>query len=229
MQRSIAREHIGAVVPAPVDLADRWLLRAAAHLAGACGIGESALPARADPAVRPLDVLVEPKTRPSADDAELAVLLAAAAVEARLNRTLRMRDPDDWQSIAHLSCPEKLALAPKLLREQEDEAVAAEHHELVEEASLLFVVRAGLLDDTEVTPPDAVRARTLVQTAARICACVSKLSVDDGDAAVAHFVERVTDLLAPRARALAGEPHEPRPDAWSWSRDVDFPPDLVGS
>lgn len=220
-----------STVPTPVDTADRWLLRAAQHLAAACGLAASTLPSFADPELRPLDVLVDPGTAPSPGDAALAALLAAAAVEARLNRTLRLRDPADWHSVAHLSPPEKLGLAPRLLHELEPEPLPSEHDELADAASTLFAVRAGLVEDAELEPPDASRAGGLVETAARICAYLSRLADDEAEDAVAAFVERVAELLRPRARAVSGSKHDgPRPSwSWTWSSDTDFPPDLVGS
>jgi len=215
------------VLPVAVDSADIWLLRAAADLVAACRLPDTTLAALAAGDVRPFDLLVRPSTGPSPDAPGLAVLLAATAVESRLNRTVRLRDPDDWHSVAHLAPDEKLGLTPRLLGKAK--TVPPEHHELTALAEELFAAKTTLVESEERPEVSVAQARELVHASARICAYLSALGRRPSEAAVAAFVERVAEALAPRARSLSA-PHaeEPKPD-WSWSRDVDFPPDLVGS
>jgi hypothetical protein len=229
MSSSVAEVPAGAVPtgPVPVDLADRWLLGAASHLAVACGVDPSALPSLAEKGKRPDEPAAEPTGPESSEEAALAVLLAALAVEARLNQALRRCDPSDWRSTAHLRVVEKLGLAPRLLRADDHVEESTEHDALVDAAAMLFAVRAALGAEVELAPPDAIRARSLVQTAARICSYVSTLAVAEPDGETAVFVERVARRLAPRPRAPSADARHPR-GAGSWS-DVDFPPDVVGS
>lgn len=227
MSSSVAEVPAGvaSTLPVPVDLADRWLLGAATHLAAACGVDPSTLPSLAENGDRP-DEPVECAAREAPDETALAILLAALAVEARLNQALRRCDPTDWRSTAHLPAVEKLGLAPRLLRADAEDQESTEHHALVDAAAMLFAVRAALGGEVELAPPDALRARSLVRTAARICSYVSMLTVAEPDGETAAFVEKVATRLVPQAR-----PREV-PDAarrTGSAGDLDFPPDLVGS
>jgi hypothetical protein len=211
---------------AAVDLADTWLVHAATELIAACRLPETSLTALAADDLRPSDVLAYPLTAPAPACAGLAVLLAAAAVEARLNRTLRLSDPDDWHSVAHLVPEEKLDLTPRLIGKPL--SLPAQHHELTRLAEELFAARAALVESEEPTAPTVARARELVTAAARICGYLSTLGQRPADATTASLVEHVAEKLSSRAWNLSASPSGPKP-AWSWARDVDFPPDLVGS
>jgi hypothetical protein len=213
--------------PAPVDLADTWLAHAAAQLVLSCSLPSWVLHELLEPEARTLDYLVQPRTAPDPDAARLAVLLAALAVEARLNRLLRLRDPDDWHTVAHLAPEEKLSLAPRLLRGVD--SVPEHADDLSAAAAELFALRTELLEGADTEPLTPAHARALVETAARICELLARLAGRDDDCATAALVEHAAVVLAPRARTLSSKRvAEPRSD-WSWSRDVDFPPDLVGS
>jgi hypothetical protein len=232
--------------PVPADLADEWLADALGYLLDACELPREALGELLGPAA-PAEFLTRmpaPSDDPAArrkrlDAARLAVVIAALAVETRLNRVLKLRDPSDWSTMAHLAPLEKFQLAPRLLRDVES---APAHSGLSNLAFELLELRAELVD-AGVRPtagletadePDLRfmprRARTMVVAGARICEFLATLAGRDDETGMARLVDQAAGTLDERAEAcsLMGGPIPARRD-WGWDRDVEFPPDIVGS
>ena len=192
------------------DLADGWLDDALGALAAAC---DADRPDRLDAARR-------------------AIVFAALALEARVNRVLACADPAEHDALAHLSPAERFRLAPRLLAHLEAAAEDAALCELVVE---VFRARDELVDGdgvwhaadaTERFSPN--RARAIVEESARICCFLATLAETIPVVTAKHvwhaagsLTEHADRLSAARAPAL------PRWD-WDWDDDA-FPPRLIGS
>lgn len=165
----------------PPDLADTWLAHSLLQLSAACE--------EADNARR-------------TDASRLAVVLAALAVETRLNRVLHEHDPG-WDHDNLASPLEKFQLLPRLVAQD-----VVRHNEL---SGLLVEVldrRSELTDSGApvVTPRDAAR---VVIAAAEICTFLDPTRPE---------ADRVRSA-ALAAHAETSPPAEPG----------EFPPELVGS
>ena len=223
-------ERVGSVAGAHdvADLADVWLLHALAALLDGWGVPEekrrelTAAPAAGGEAVR-LEHL---------DSCRTALVFAALAVEARLNRVLRSRDGAEWRTVAHLMPAERFRLAPRLLDELES---ATKDAELVPLVVKLFEYRDELVDAGEspgsaLTDAEALvrfgpsHARAMVEASAKVCAFLATLTGEESG--IAQLVQNAAEQLARQAHAL-----EAVAPSWSF-HEVDwaeFPPDLVGS
>lgn len=241
VERLEDRLGVAAGFPAPVDLADLWLLHALAHLLDAC---EVPAPDRRELVESGIDAGIVPAESEATGEAaqlerldasRLALVFGALAVEARLNRVLRRCDPSEWEAVAHLVPAEKFRLAPRLLAAL---ASAPKHAALCDLAVELFAVRDELVDAAGL--PDAAlevtssrfgprRARVMVEASAKICGFLATLT-DEDDSGTAGLVQKAAFALARRTDVLSlvrplTAPH------WDWegNGDVDFPPDLIGS
>lgn len=241
------RAGVTLELPVPVDLADEWLADALGFLLDACELPKAALRELVEPTVHPsalLDQAPIPSDSPPArrrrlDSARLAVVLGALAVEARLNRVLKLRDPGDWSTLAHITPLEKLGLAPKLLRgvdsvpEQSGlSLLAAELFELRSE-----LVEAGLGPSAALEAADEPdqrflpsHGRAMVEASATICAFLTTLAGRDAEGETERLVRCAAAALAQRADAcsIMRGPIAARRE-WGWACEPDFPPDVVGS
>lgn len=212
------KDRAGVVpgLPVAADLADVWLGHALACLLEAGGAADA-----------------DEATRERLDACRRAVVFAALALEARLNRVLRCCDPYERHAFADLAPAEKFRLAPRLLDELEFAAEDAALCALVVE---VFKARDELVDadgasggpPADVAPPlSAGRARAIVEESGRICCFLATLT-DDVPVATAQQVWRAAGALARRADGFPGgdAPSLPR---WEWDGDDEFPPDLIGS
>ncbi|MGZ4333181.1 MAG: hypothetical protein ACXVRJ_02765 [Gaiellaceae bacterium] len=233
-------------LPAPADLADVWLAYAFCRLLEACELTDTTLRELVDPASRPIEFLVRPHVGSGGETARhrrldagrFAVLDAGLAVEARLNRVLRLRDPDDWSTVAHLVPVEKLRLAPRLLRDVES---VPDHGRLCELAAVLFESRGRLVhaggptsmpeqEEEQDAWFDPSHARAAVAAGAEICTFLAALARRDDEATGARLIATACERLERRAEACSAAGQEPQePAQWSWTLDAEFPPDLVGS
>lgn len=232
--------------PVPVDLADEWLADALGYLLDACELPRAALRELLEPPAHPsvpFGRAPTPSDDPAArrsrlDAARLAIVTGALAVEARLNRVLKLRDSGDWRTLAHLVPLEKFGLAPRLLRGLH---TVPEQSRLSRLAAELFELRAELVE-AGIGPSAALEvaddpdrrflpghARAMVEASATICAFLATLADRDDETETAQLVQRAARALAQRAEtsSIMGGPIAPRRD-WGWN-DVDFPPDLVGA
>lgn len=223
-------------VPEAADLADLWLTHALSCLLASCGVPASAGRALVEDGIcdsEPILVAESVDARlDRLDNARLAVLFAALAVEARVDRLLRNSDATDWPSIAHLAPPERIRLARRLLDGPED---AARDMELYKQAVDLFGLRDELVD--AVGRPGAalteraqefgpVRVRATVEAGARLCEFLAALA-DERESRVATVVREAAETLTRRAAALSTGAPSAAQAPWEWA--VEFPPDLVGS
>ena len=231
--------------PVPVDLADEWLADALAFLLDACELPRTALRELLEPNAHPAVPFGQAPTplgdpaarRKRLDAARLAVVIGALAVEARLDRVLKLRDHGDWSTLAHLAPLEKFGLAPRLLRgvhsvpEQSGlSRFAAELFELRAELVEAGVGASAALEVADEPDPRFLpsHARAMVEASAKICAFLATLS-DRDETQTAHLVQRAAGALAQRAEtcSIMRGPIAARRD-WGWN-DIDFPPDVVGS
>ncbi len=188
--------------PAHDDLADLWLDRALCYVQAAYEAEEERLEA-----------------------CRLAVVFAALAVEARLNRLLHGCGAAAWPVVGRLAPVEKLRLAPRLLGVPEP---GPRHRALLDGAVRLFELRGELVDDVhrgaDADAPRHLRAsaaRSSVETSADICSFLTALAAEGEDRTARYVYERAR-ILHPPAR--------PVPAAGSSVGDGDeFPPDVVGS
>jgi hypothetical protein len=232
--------------PVPADLADEWLADALGFLLDACELPKAALRelflTNAEPVL--FDRAPMPSDDPTArrrrlDAARLAIVLGALAAEARLNRVLKLRDPDDWITLAHLVLLEKFELAPKLLCGVES---VPEHSGLSRLAAELFELRAELVEAgagpsaaLEVADEPDPRflpghACAMVEASAKICAFLATVAGRDAEGQTARLVQRAARAVARRAEAcsiMRGSIATRR--EWGWGSEPDFPPDVVGS
>ena len=236
-------DHVGAVpgFPGPTDLADVWLVHALAHLLNAYNVPDAdrralvtSPAAAATIAIPALHGVNEQTARlQRLDAARLALVSAALAVEARMNRVLRRGDPAEWEAIAHLVPAKKFRVAPRLLDAHES---ASKHEALCDLVEEIFRVRDELVD--AAGQPGAAlnvmssrfspsHARAMVEASAKICRFLATLG-EEGDNATAELVRDVANGLQ-RRLDFRSEVTVPSPD-WEWSTgDLDFPPDIIGS
>ena len=236
------QDRVGVVpgMPDPVDLADLWLAHALSCLLDACdvpladrrGLIETGAPSP------------ELAARAAADNAEarierfdasrLAVLFAALAVEARLDRLLRQCDAADWPAVAHLAPAERFRIAPRLLDGLESATADSGLYNLAVD---LFNLRDELVDAvgrpgaalTEISSEfSPSRTRAMVSASAKICDFLATLA-HEVKSGTAHLARETADALTGRADAVSAV-GPPRPELdRGWSRDIDFPPDMVAS
>lgn len=190
--------------PAHDDLADLWLDRALANVQAAYEAEPERLEA-----------------------CRLAVVFAALAVEARLNRLLQGCGAAAWPVVERLAPVEKLRLAPRLLGVPDP---GPRHRSLLDGAVKLFELRGELVDDAhrgaEAEAPrhlHASAARTSVEVSADICTFLTALAAE-GEDRTARYVHDQARILHPPARPVpAAEPGS------SVGGGDEFPPDVVGS
>jgi hypothetical protein len=226
-------------MPDPMDLADLWLVHALSWLLDACDVpvARRRLPLEAgdltfwlppngafDNARRCVERL---------DASRLAVLFAALAVEARLDRLLRQRDPSDWPAVAHLATGEKFRLAPRLL--DGSESLKADRR-LCNLADELFTLRDELVDAvgrpgeplTATSPKfSPSRTRAMVGTSARICDFLTSVA-HEVKGGTARLVREAAEALAQRADAVSAGGSLSETEL-GWSEDIDFPPDFAAT
>ena len=224
--------------PEPADLADLWLGHALSSLFDACEVPLTERPILVEsgavsPELRVKLQLDTPEARLARlDSCRLAVLFAALAVEARLDRLLRRCDATDWPAVAHLAPVERFRIARRLLDGVEP---------LPEEAGLdgfaveLFDLRNELVDAvgrpgaamTEMSPEfSPSRASAMVSAGARLCDFLAMLA-GGIESATARIVLQASGALSRRAAELTASGS--RRLEWDSGADVDFPPDLIGS
>lgn len=204
------------------DLADVWLDHALTCLFDACDLPEGE------------EVAARSTTAERLDACRCALVFAALALEARLNRALRHCDAAESRAVAHLSPAEKFRLAPRLLGEFHSAAKDATLCDLVVE---IFNVRDDLVEAgassaealtegaSEFSPS---HARALVAASAKLCWFLAAL-VGEDEGGTARRVLEAADGLALRADLLSAgrAPSLPHWD-WDWGGE-EFPPDLIGS
>jgi hypothetical protein len=220
-------------MPEVSDLGDLWLVHALASLLDACGVPEAKRGKLIESGIDPFRPRRAKRAAPDEmtrlerlDSCRLAVVFAALALEARLNRILRSCNPVEWGTVAALTAPEKFGLSPQLLGRREYELEAEELFPLVVE---LFGVRDELVDGGDA--PDSVLrlgpswARAMVEASARLCSFVAALT-GEGESGTAKLVHHATEALERRADALAliRSPSRPHREP---SEDDDFPLDLA--
>jgi hypothetical protein len=229
-------------LPGATDLADVWLGHGLVCLLDACGVPRASradllesgvdTPASGLPAPRPAGD--EEVSLPGGVDAcRRAVVFAALALEARLNRVLARCDPEERQALGHLAPAEKFRLAPRLLDELKYAPEDAALCELVVE---VFKARDELVEadgapeglpsepSSRLSPS---RARAIVEESAKICCFLATLT-DEVPVDTAQQVWRTAGALQGRADSLsAGNP--PSLPRWDWEWLDEFPPNLIGS
>ena len=234
-------DRVGVVpgLPGAADLADAWLVHALACLLDACDVPEAdrrTLVASGVDSFRP-DTEARPDAAASParlDACRRALVFAALALEARLNRALRQSDASGWGAVARLAPAERFRLTPRLLDELGGEADGAELRGLVAE---LFYLRDELVDaggspGAALRDPaaqfTAARARAMVEASAEACCLLAPLT-GEPETGTAQLVRRAAAALAHRAEhpPAESEPGSPRWD-YDWGRD-EFPPDLIGA
>lgn len=234
-------------LPVPVDLADEWLADGLGFLLDACELPKATLRHLLEPTGHPALALGRAPAltdspaarRRRLDAARLAVLIGALAVEARLNRVLKLRDPGDWSTLAHLVPYEKFALAPKLLRGVESvpdqsglSRLAAELFELRADLVEAGVQASAALEAADEPDPRFLpnHARVMVEASAKLCAFLATLAGRDPEVETARLVQRAAAALSARAEACSvmSGPIAARRE-WAWGFEADFPPDVGGS
>lgn len=222
-------------MPAAADLADLWLVHALTCLLDACDVPE---PERLKLIGAGIDDFESKITSRSTatqeverlarlDACSLALVFAALALEARINRALRACDPAEWRAVSHLTPAEKFRLAPRLLDELDSATEDAELCRLVVE---VFDMRDDLVDaggsprsEFHIGPSVA---RAMVEASAKVCSFLATLTGGD-ESGTALRTQKAAEALTHRADALALARPPTRPDRKQSSNgDADFPPDL---
>ncbi len=222
-------------MPAAVDLADLWLIHALTCLFDACDVSEAERLELIEAGIDDFEPKITSRST-AAQEAErlarldacsLAVVFAALALEARLNRGLRSCDSAEWQAVSHLTPAEKFRLAPRLLDGLDSAAKGAELCRLVVE---VFDVRDELVDAggsprSEFHLGPSV-ARAMVEASAKVCSFLATLTGCD-ESGTALRTQKAAEALAHRADALALARPPTRPSRKQSSNgEADFPPDL---
>lgn len=230
-------------MPDVVDLADVWLVHALACLLDACDVPETDRRRLVESGIDAFEPEILARSTATDESVRLerldacrrALVFAALALEARLNRVLRRCDAAEWRVVAHLAPVEKFRLALRPLAGPECATKDAELSDLVVQ---VFSGRDELVDadgPTGLALTDASsrfspsRTRAIVEASAKICAFLATLTGGD-ESGTARLVWETAAALAQRADFLAvvRPSSSPRSD-WGWNGFGDFPPDLTGS
>ena len=233
------QNRVGAVpaIAIATDLADVWLGHALASLLEACGVPEETRDALLVSGGVLEQTLPTPATTDEAEELERldasrrAVVFAALALEARINRVLSRCDPEERLAFARLAPAQRFRLAPRLLDELEFAREDAALCDLVVE---VFAARDELVDahgalTRPTAGPSVDRARAIVEESAKVCGFLATLT-EDVRTGPARKAWTAAGLLAGAARGAHPSSGAPLGlPQWDWDWSDQFPPSLVGS